>query len=144
MTSSQPVVTPDSILFTPDNKRCYAYSGIVTCAGSGSQPTIADTTTMLEFTTNSEYLAVIVSWANEQTSGTADNFICVAINDVVIYGQRTSTGSESNWSNPKNLHLILPPFSKCYFGANTSADAHDWCFTVTGNAYGMVETDGYQ
>ena len=125
-------ITGNALQFTDDNKRCYAYSGVITCAGSGSQPTIADTTKMFEFTTNSEYLEIIVAWGNEQTSGTADNFVCIALNEVVIFASRYETGAESNHTNPKALNLLLPPFSTCYFGANTSADPHDWTFTLTG------------
>ena len=116
--------------FTNDNKSFYAYSGVVTCAGGASNfNTLTD---MLQFTTNSEYLKIIVSWANTQTSGTADNFVAIKFNNVSVYQFRAKEGGESNHTNPKNLVLIVPPFTTALFEADTSADPHEWTFTVTG------------
>ena len=113
MTSSQPVVTPNALNFTPDNKHAYIYSGKVVVTNSLK--------TLLEFSTNSEYLVTTVSM----------NF-------------DTSLGGSNNYDFSMRK-IIIPPFTDVLITAiNLNADANHDCYaSVTGSAYGMTET-GFQ
>ena len=124
-----------TLQFTPDNKAAYAYSGTVTSTGGASDPN----TLMLEFDTTNEYLEAVFSWGNTQTSGTADNFVAIKFNDEDIYKIRFREGADSNHTNPKNLFLIIPPFTnvKCY--ADTSADSHIWTWTMGAKVKGTIQ-----
>jgi len=124
-----------SLQFTPDNKYALAFSGVVP-SGGGS---VTADTLMLQFKTEGEYLVASFSWGNTQTSGTADNIIRIDFNDQAIYGARFETGNESNHVNPKILPLIIPPFTnvKCY--ADTSADPHDWTWTMAAKVKGAIQ-----
>jgi|TARA_R110000823_G_scaffold81671_1_gene185710 hypothetical protein len=109
----------------------YAYSGTVTSAGSQSNPT----TTALQFDTAGSYIQAIVAWANTQTSGTADNHFGVFIDSQAIFQAQFREGGDSNHTNPKNLHILIPPFSKFEVKVGTSADPHDWTITLVGDVY---------
>ncbi len=61
MTSSQPVVTPNALNFTPDNKHCYAYSGDIPASTSPTQ--------VLEFNTNTEYVMANIIWNGHVDNG---------------------------------------------------------------------------
>jgi hypothetical protein len=77
MTSSQPVVTPNAINFTPDNKHAYAYSG--------NKAIINAEQTMIEGQTNSEYIRAKISISNFSGSGDDIRYY-VYFNDVQVYG----------------------------------------------------------
>ena len=111
--------------------RCYAYSGVVQSAGSQT----AATTTTLKFTTGNYYSDIIISWANEQISGTADNFVAITMNGAIIYQWRAQTGANSNETNPKNLHLIIPSYTEVEILVGTSADPVDWTMVLAGRIY---------
>lgn len=131
MTSSQPIVTPNALLFTPDNKHAYAYSGSIDISGD---------TTMLEFQTNSEYLKGRFELnADFATGGGANVRIQIYLNDILIVEERDVS---SDWHTGDNeFRMIIPPFTKvevkCLGG---SQDAN---VNFTGKAYGRKET-GYQ
>jgi len=110
---------------------CYAYSGVVQSAGSQS----AATTTTNIFTTGNYYSDVILSWANEQTSGTADNLVMITMNGAIIYQWKSREGGDSNYSNPKNLHLIIPSYTEVEVLVGTSADPVDWTMVIAGRIY---------
>ena len=110
---------------------CYAYSGVILSAGSQS----AATTRTNIFTTGNYYSDVIVSWANEQVSGTADNFVEIKMNGAIIYKWRAQTGAQSNETNPKNLHLIIPSYTEVEVLVGTSADPVNWTMVIAGRIY---------
>ena len=120
-------------------KCCFAYSGQIDCDGGATNPTLADTTNYLQFNSGPNFLEVDVQWGNTQTSGTADNFVVIGINDIVVYSFRAREGAESNFTNPKSLHLIIPPFSDVKCNADTSADPHTWTMSLTGKVYAGAE-----
>ena len=109
----------------------YAYSGVV--ASTGSQSAATDTT--LAFTTGAEYITCVMAWGNNQTSGTADNFIQINMDDQAIYQVRFKEGADSNESNPKNLYLLIPPFTKFEALVGTSGDPSNWTVTLRGRVY---------
>jgi len=111
---------------------CYAYSGIVTSAGD---PQTSATDTTLKFTTGNFLSDIILSWGNEQTSGTADNFVLVKMNGTAIYKLLYATGSDSNETNPKNLHLVIPSYTEFEVLIGTSGNPIDWTVVLTGRIY---------
>ncbi len=139
MTSSQPIATPDSLNFTPDNKRCYIYSGTKTLtAGASPQD-------MLEFNTNSEYL-VMQFQGGRNAKNSAEMGVYAYINDVLVYYAKTDNGTTipltPYFSQP--LELIIPPFSNVKIQQSSEdADTQNANVVGIGRAYGMTEV-GYQ
>jgi len=134
VTGAHPVVTPNAIIFTPDNKSCYAYSGLTSVTDSNA--------ILLEFQTNSEY--IIAKWQPSYfSSGGTDayRFTCV-LNDIVIQNLTESNDKDG----PYDLQqIIIPPFTKVKITcANvTDSSSNDVGVTFIGKVVGMTET-GYQ
>ena len=115
-------------------EHCYAYSGAIACdGGAGSAAT-----SYLNFVTGSGYIVAKINWINQQTSGTADNFIQVNLNDISVFQGRMQTGADSNHTNPKTLHMVIPPLTKFEFLFDTSADPHINTVVFTGRVYGAT------
>jgi len=115
-------------------QHCYAYSGAIACDGGAGSAGAA--TSYLNFVTGSGYIVAKINWINQQTSGTADNFIQVNLNDISVFQGRMREGSDANHTNPKTLHILIPPFTKFEFLFDTSADAHINTVVLTGRVYG--------
>jgi len=140
MTSSQPVITPDTINFTPDNKRFYIYSA----------PHDADTTivTLLEFQTNSEYLQASVHYTGymgpdwDSASAGLRGICSIYFNDVRVY-QIMSDNDNGNMAQTYGPVLIIPPFTKVTVKSNSTSDTADYVVqcALTGEAYGMTKTE---
>jgi len=133
MTNSQPVVTPQALNFTPDNKRCYAYSGTVAFDENA--------TTLLEFTTQSEY-SVIDFLYMRNDSDSLDSKHRMFFNDVLVLSLPLSSGGQDRHSVTQ---MIIPPFTKVLVTiqnvSNTSSASG--MVAITGETYGMAET-GFQ
>jgi len=139
MTSSQPVVTPDALNFTPDNLRCYTYGGPFSLKTSGQ--------TIMKFSTNSE---TIVGWLfvsggviPGSSSGGITTFE-IKLNGITTIWLKTETAQEDSPLNTK-VKLILPPFTSVEVISDSDA-TNTTIFTTsafTGKTYGMTET-GYQ
>jgi len=136
VTSSQPVTTPNAINFTPDNLRCYAYSGEVSVANVELF--------LLDFQTNSEYIngqVLLGSKAQENE----DYEFKIYFNDVIIFS--STFGDQGaiyigNWPIP----IIIPPFTAVKMSLDNisgDTDSRVWTIGLTGEAYGMTET-GFQ
>jgi hypothetical protein len=82
----------------------YAYSGDVTLNAS-----LANPTTLLEFTTGAELIFGNVSWGSDVVGGN-DTRVNISINNQRIFICRYSNGE--NESNDQPLNIIIPPFSK--------------------------------
>ncbi len=140
MTSSQPVVTPNAINFTPDNLRCYAYNRI-------ALPTDGEYATMLLFNTNTEYLKVDITMSasigGNFTTGFQDIFL-ISFNDVEISAFKLDT-AEEDMPTAFVAPFIIPPFTTVKIECKSSVNNVAWKASVgvTGEAYGMTET-GYQ
>ena len=105
--ASQTITGPD-LQYTQDNKRCFAYSGNVTDAG-----TSGPNTTMLDYTTGSGYIVGQFQWeANNESSLIVD--IVVEFNGVRIYDSEfDASPSRGMWNTP--LDVIIPPFTHVVF-----------------------------
>jgi len=138
MTNSQPIATPQSINFTPDNKQAYAYSGTLAVAGG--------TVSALLFNTNSEYIIAQIEISFDITGlGTGEDIgYQIKLNDVEIIDYDLG----SNVGNPQwfiqSSRIIIPPFTK-FEGILYTSDASNinMGMTLTGSAIGMTET-GFQ
>jgi len=133
MTSSQPVITKNAINFTPDNKRCYAYSGA---------PVLSESyVDWLNFNTNSEYIVCKIL-TNADWAGIAGNtlYINIYFNDELMIYER-DTGSSYESGAPL-FRLIVPPFTNFKLQMKAAAATYASA-SLTGDVYGMTET-GYQ
>jgi len=134
MTSSQPVVTPNAINFTPDNKRAYIYSG---------EKNVTNVELILfEFSTNSEYLKARFQLTSD--SGSNDNINSqLYFNNVVVQAGIYTLNGLAPWNDILSLHMIIPPFTDVKFTAtNLSAvNARPHFAMMVAKAYGMTETD---
>jgi len=131
MSSSQPVVTPNAINFTPDNKRCYAYSGLVTVGTSR--------VSLLEFNTQSEYL-VSKFTPTYFTADTGENaFFEIYLNDILIYNAEVTTSTSST---PFTfINFIVPPFTKVTIKSYTASGDRNLGALISADAVGMIETE---
>jgi len=143
MTSSQPVTTPNALNFTPDNQHCYALSGDIGVTNSAGQ------VSMLEFTTNSEYVVGEFSFGtgDSQFSGAKNIGYQINFNDVIIFSQLSISDGDGtlNYDGSCFLQkLIIPPFTSVKItGFTTDTDTIN-CFSMfNGKAFGMTDT-GYQ
>jgi len=135
MTSSQPVITPNAINFTPDNLRCYAYSGAINVDNNEA--------TVLEFSTNSEYIDGNFQPVYFSTASTDNATFFVKFNGVSVFA---NTVDSSNADTPfQDIRLIIPPFTTVTITAynRTDGDTISVGASITGKVFGMTET-GYQ
>jgi len=137
MTNSQPVVTPNALNFTPDNKRCYAYSGTF--------PATTSSQTMLDFKTNSEYIvgklitSGVIGFASP---GGLKSAFQITLNGSVIALTLVDNQTDHSSSITK-LNIILPPFSHLTLEVD-SDDNNASVFATglfTGKSIGMTKTE---
>jgi len=134
VTSSQPVTTPNALVFTPDNKHCYAYSGKIQIQTSN--------TDILNFQTNTEY--ILAKFNMSSTGGSGNNIdITISFNDIAVIELECSNDFQTNIGFGQYLELIIPPFTEVKVYAAVATSAKDWYFAMTGSAVGMTKT-GYQ
>ena len=135
MTSSQPVATPNALNFTPDNKRCYLFSGVVGANNANTQ--------LIEFNTNTEYIKVKLFLSNSDQSG--DNFVyTISLNDIICI-QWHNLGLQDPLSLKNPLDFIIPPFTNVKLNADNQGSSvlRDHTVVILGRAYGMTDT-GFQ
>jgi len=134
MTSSQPVVTPNALNFTPDNLHCYAASGAIP-ADSGNE------TDCLNFTTNSEYIVAKVEFSHTVLAGYEIGMLLYFNGELVL---KVATDGVPPFNPTHTYHIIIPPFT-LFRGTWFSRDTNtaDGFLFLTGKAYGMTET-GFQ
>jgi len=135
VTSSQPVVTPNAINYTPDNLRCYAYSGTIAVTNTE--------TALLSFETISGY--VVAKFQFNFIANSVDNFrYRIKFNSDII--QSYHVGGSNIYTEPDNvLNLIIPPFTSVTATAQNVSDteSHLHIISMVGKVYGMTDT-GYQ
>jgi len=140
VTSSQPVVTPTALNFTPDNKHCYAMSGNALTAASLAFDTL------LEFTTQSEYImGNLVSYGATDIANPsqgAHSLTQILFNDISLGLIKLESGKEGMQAYA-SIPLLIPPFTKVTI--SLAAESANWYSSVTfsGEAIGMTET-GFQ
>jgi len=140
MTSSQPVVTPNALNFTPDNKHAYAFSGLLQISSTD--------VTHLEFSTNSEYFVGTVTMTgpvNAADINNGENILFIGyLNEIAIFNVKLNPAGEGMPGDAK-IPIIIPPFSLVSIKAKSTSTGAGY-FTscsMAGKAYGMTET-GFQ
>jgi len=140
VTSSQPVTTPNAINFTPDNKRCYVYSGLVQAGTSA--------TAQLSFQTNSEYiLGTITVIGNIKMASPADggtSIYQIYFNDIEVLRIKVDN-KEEDMPGTLTAPLLIPPFTEVSVTCTSEYGSASYLTSasIVGDAYGMTET-GYQ
>jgi len=140
MTDAHPIISRDTLNFTPDNKQCYAYSGVGTATSSVDFDG-------LDFTTNSEYIKgrVYFSMDNDDVaSGEQVGWkIMLADQQLTISRVEASATDILDVALISYVDIIIPPFTNFKAVAFTNASGVNCNFIFTGYAFGMTET-GYQ
>ena len=94
-----------TLQFSPDNKHAYAYSGNIVINNT--------TTTLLSFTTQSEYLDAVIYWygriAHIGSSKIVQQF--VFFNGINIFDYSRLTGAGTGWADLDPTPFIIPPFT---------------------------------
>jgi len=126
-----------SLQFSPDNKFGYAYSG-PKLAGDGGP---SGETTIIEFTTESEYLVGDISIF--VISDTTDDLeFLVKLNDIKVMEMNTT--SFKDYAPYQPIPLIIPPFTKVTLSAfNSASGSKNVMMNFTGKAIGLTDV-GYQ
>jgi hypothetical protein len=141
--SSQNIVSLNALNFTPDNKHCYAYSGAYDNSTSA--------VTILDFTTNSEYIEGQFTFngpVRQPSAGSPSPGATVAfslkINEVNVGVYKVNT-TDNDQPNQNFQQIIFPPFSRITVDVRSLEDGGGELSTVlfTGKAYGMKDT-GFQ
>jgi len=137
MTSSQPVVTPNALNFTPDNLHCYAYGGL-----NASSVTSAS---ILLFETNSEYIIGEFQINaglddDDPASSVAPTTLIIKFNDVGVSMIGCSGATTDRRPSSIRQRLIIPPFTKveCIIDSQDFADKYNSA-TFIGKAIGMTD-----
>lgn len=135
MTSSQPVTTPQALNFTPDNKHCYAYSGVIAVNNIE--------TSLLDFQTNSEYIVGEIQF-NTSSTGGDDYLYKVKLNETIVQEYVTIDQSDRSRPDPY-ITILIPPFTRVELTARNVSDSslNDQIVAVVGKVFGMTEV-GYQ
>ncbi len=122
-------VTGQALQFTNDNKKCYAYSGLL--AGSTSS-----ITTYLQFNTNSEYIRATIQ--NGSTNETTRKTVYIYFNDIII----VRNDIDNAYAFPNTYEIIIPPFTDVKIALQLGADdgMSSW-FTLVGKV-GMPQRVG--
>jgi len=138
MTSAQPVITRDTLNFTPDNLQCYAYSGV------GSVTSSTDFTG-IDFTTNSEFIKGRVYFSMDNDDVASGNQIGWKL--MMNSQQLTISRVEASATDILDVALIayfdviIPPFTNFQAIAFTNASGVNCNFIFTGYAFGMIKTE---
>ena len=136
MTSSQPVATPNALNFTPDNLHCYAYSGSIAVDNNEK--------TLIEGSTNSEYIVAEIQFNNIVEDDVEDFLHLIYLNDVVVQGFIQGRTDYDN-KYESSVKIIIPPFTTIKLTSQnlTNTESHNEVCSLTGKAFGMADV-GYQ
>ena len=131
MTSSQPIITPQAVNFTPDNMHFYAYSGI---KASSATPT-----NFIDFHTQSYYL--VGHWQPTYLGDSTNNIrYDIQINGILVAG--TEVTASRDYAPYVKLQIIIPPFSHVEIIIdNLSGGTNTAGVVLMGRVYGMTETE---
>lgn len=127
-----------SLQFSPDNKRAYAFSTAV-----AATTTVG---TILEFTTESEYIEAIFQYSgymgpDGSSSSNGTRGICsIYYNDIRVYQIMTDTDS-GNMVQTINPVLVIPPFTKVTIKTTAATTTVDYVaqVCVTGKIKGAIQ-----
>jgi len=123
-----------TLQFSPDNKHAYAYSGAVGVAAE---------TTVLQFTTNSEYIVGrLYTGYCTPTNVTDDMTFQTKLNGSLIAARYMDTSKETQKGDSLTyFDIIIPPFSTVLVLSSniSSMSARDMCSIFTGEVGGAIQ-----
>jgi len=128
-----------SLQFTPDNKWCYAYSGLTSVSGS--------LTTMLDIQTNSEYIVVTIELnGNRAGIGQAQIQFKILLNGVTIMFNIWDQSTINQYSDDLTVtRLLIPPHTSALVQvAQSSGTNRNMEITLTGEVYGAIEQENLE
>jgi len=137
--SSQSIITPNALNFTPDNKRCYAYSGVQDYGGVQHQEY-----TILDVDTNSEYINAKFQYGFSEYQSD-DTISIIKLNDIIVFENYFNDTRMAYNYGMSPILLVIPPFTnvKVIFINKATASAYEVTAHIIGEAFGMTET-GFQ
>ena len=123
-----------TLQFSPDNKRVYAYTGLIETSNDQSE------VTMIEFTTASEYLTLLVQFSGD-TERTDDLACRIYFDDVEIFKEIVLVGSALYSLNTEGPNILVPPFTTVKINNQnmSSGNVRDTFLAITGNVHGSIE-----
>jgi len=132
-----------SLQFSPDNKFCYAFSPAI-----DANTAIA---TMLEFTTESEYIQAAFQYGGYMgpdggSSSAGTRGICsIYFNDIRVYQVLADTDS-GNMAQTIYVELIIPPFTKVTVKTTASSSTTDYVaqIAITGKVHGAIQQENLE
>jgi len=109
---------------------CYAYSGNITDASSGTAGSTA-----LDFTTGAGYIQARVSIVSDEVS-TAALYSKIELNGVNVFRLNIDSSSSGGFQFDNPFYMLIPPFTRFHLlvGANASVD---FTAMITGRVYGV-------
>jgi len=126
----------NTLQFTPDNKQCYAYSGIVS-------PTSSTNATGLDFTTNSEFIKGRIYFSidnDDLSSGEQIGWKILLDNTQITMSRVEASASDIVESAlAPYFDVIIPPFTNFKAEAFTNGSAVNTTFVFTGTVHGAIE-----
>ena len=126
----------NTLQFTPDNKQCYAYSGVVS-------PTNAVNAIGIDFTTNSEYIKgrVYFSIDNDDLSSGEQIGWKIMLNNQQITMTRVEASAADIVESAlaPYFDVVIPPFTNFKAEAFTNGSSVDSSFVFTGTVHGAIE-----
>ena len=109
---------------------CFAYSGVVASVGSQS----AATTRTLSFTSGNYYAKIRLTFSNDLTSASANEFYGIKMNGVEIYKAENEHNLDTV-TNPLLIHLIIPPYTEFETLVGSSGDPMATTTIISGRIY---------
>ena len=106
---------------------CYAYSGVVTSAG-----TSAPDSTMLSFTTGNHYIVAKINWATNSV-GSDLMFLNVTLNDTIIFKGKWDNQPAMNDDQP--IRIVVPAYTEVFVGWDANTSGKDCTVQLTGEVY---------
>ena len=108
----------------------YAYSGIITSTSSAA--------TLLEFTTGAGLIdaTVLFELSSEPGSGVTFWFDIEMNNQVILRQILMDPHGGKQPSDSDNMHIIIPPFTKCKFAGYAGSGDEQFCVILRGRVYG--------
>lgn len=126
-----------SLQFSPDNKLAYAYSGVLSPAGTELD--------MLNIKTESEYIEGSI----QTVSGVevSDNYeFTIYFNDVAIWKQRLTNTVQLYPYGMFPVLVVIPPFTEVRATLEnlTSDTGREWNVSLTGSVHGAIQQENLE
>jgi len=112
--------------------RCYAYSGVIADAASGSA-----SKTMVKFMSGN-YVAVVECFVADNDSGDYNRFYTASMNGVIIYATKFDNSNYQGNTGGPMVVFVIPPYTEFEFkwGSSGSFEA---ILSLVGRIHGKID-----